>query len=121
MCVLHVRVCLSPSLAPPCTPFPRTQDPDEEVDHHMVLKTGLLSGRLGSIATRSTIRISGIAIDGGRLFDARGLKDFYVRANLVTKDTSIKGMTEEVCNDPPAAPWETLPVACGGDPPAEDS
>ena len=57
----------------------------------------MLTGKMGGIAMRSVLRISGIAIDGERLFGSTGgsWKDFFVRANLVVKDDSAKGWTDE--------------------------
>ena len=71
------------------------RDDDEVPDARAVYKTSLLSGWLGGLAMRSVLRISGIAIDGERLFASTGggWKDFFVRANLVVRDNSAKGWT----------------------------
>ena len=66
------------------------QMPEEfdETDQSAVLRRSLLSLTLAPLATRSVLRISGITVDGEKLFTSTGggWKDFFVRANLVTRN-----------------------------------
>lgn len=82
---------------------------EEEARPENVVKRSLLAGRLGAIAVHSVLRISGIAIDGEKLFGASGAsyRDFFVRANLVMRDSGTKGMTEDTDELPMALRVET--------------
>jgi ankyrin repeat protein len=66
-------------------------------DHTAVLKKSLLSRTLAPIATRSVLRISGISVDGEKLFSTTGggWKDFMVRANLVTRNEDLQSWSWE--------------------------
>ena len=62
-----------------------------------MLKKSLLSRTLAPVAQKSVVRISGIVLDGEKLFSSAGggWKDFFVRANLVLKNEESLGWSWE--------------------------